>query len=349
MVINNFILSQLTKAFNYELKNSPVIVFAVRGALPSTALGGDFSAAGAFAIQHSLTPARLTFAGAGCTIGLWRKADGCIAVFPGSTLPSSAYLDANPEKIATCNILCPGHYLLRKGIHPRSSSFERHEALLMDDYALSRIPKFKDRGAAKLLLRGKTEYRVILAGDNLHAARNEPRTTNEDSNSSCLDMLQQGYSSSGCITICGQPVQYLKNKYNDTSWNCWQQFQNLLQDVQFVGNFSFLLFEAADFIKMPDNNPGIRYGSSGSAVLTLQHLLANIINLQTGQPYYSGSLNSQFTHDSVTAALELVDALGIAEPKHTVNLSHLLNKTRCFRPSDIGITKQLNRLSHAFH
>ena len=134
MKIDSSTLSALCDEFCYVTGEDKIIIFGVRGSLPLDAQKGDFDATSGFRDGYETGYMKLNYRTSRCTIGLWDKENQKIALFPGSTVPSKQYLLRNKAALKTFNILSPGKYELKKGIHPREkNAFQRHEALLMDD------------------------------------------------------------------------------------------------------------------------------------------------------------------------------------------------------------------------
>ena len=245
MRLNADILSELCTYFNYPVSDTGYAVFAIRGSLPEATLKGDFSDAARWQHEHTMQRTILNYTTALCTIGLWNINSRKIALFSGSTLPSLQYLYQNPSALTSFNILAPGAYTLRKGIHPRSSNYERHEALLMDGYGMATIPQIIKRHKSLRFSRQNISCKVLLPGDNLHAARIEPLPGN-DPMSTCRQTLLLNYSSSGCITITGQPAQYLNHSWSDRTWNSWETFSSYLREDITDPGIDFFLFTYQD-------------------------------------------------------------------------------------------------------
>lgn len=303
MIINSNLLSSLCNYYQYSFTEKGLVIFAIRGSLPKAALRGNFTAISGFKEGYEINSAPINYRSCRCTIGLWNTQLNTISIFPGSTLPSLIYLAANTASLQTFNILCPGNYVLRKGIHPRNENYQKHNALLMDGYGLVKIPvvkKLKNAFAFDMLT---TTYKVTLPGDNLHAARTEPIAI--DAKDYCLQMLELNYSSSGCITIAGQPKEYVQTTLADTTWNCWETFMQLLNENTNQTHFNFVLFDYSDLNSSISTKPEIiRYGSTGNAVEKLQQLLGSITELRTGTPYYNESMTGYFTDKTAAAYLQ---------------------------------------------
>lgn len=343
MIIEGDILFKLCERYQYPLASEHHILFAIRGSLPQAVLHGHFDVATDFKQSHLLKPVRVNYETARCTIGLWDTRINKIALFPGSTLPSKTYLFTHPSSLNTYNILCPGNYELSRGIHPRhENSFQRHDALLMDTYALVEIPQIR-KSKKRLSFNWKeVKYKVLLAGDNLHAARTEPEES--DSNLYGTASLQLKYSSSGCITILGQPQQYVKQKTGNTAWNCWQKFMEMVTKSENVKYFNFILFTYSDFLNKYQKpaSTSIRYGSQGSEVEQIQTVLKSIINLKTGLPYYTGEVDCRFSGQTAIAYFKFQEDFTNGKVAREIHFQDFFSKTKHFNSYQ-------NRSNYAIH
>lgn len=331
MRLNADILSELCTYFNYPVSGTGYAVFAIRGSLPEATLKGDFSDAARWQHEHTMQRTILNYTTARCTIGLWNINSRKIALFSGSTLPSLHYLYHNPSALDTYNILAPGAYKLRKGIHPRSSNYQKHEALLMDGYGMAAIPQIIRGKKSFRFSKQHITYKVLLPGDNLHAARTEPSPGN-DLSAICQEILKLKYSSSGCITITGQPIEYLNYSWSDYTWNSWETFRKYIQEYITTPSTDFLLFSYGDLksIRQKHIPAPLRYGSECSQVVQLQQFLNKVNEYSSGAPYYNGSADGLFTNDTAAATLRFCSDFtgGIARPE--IYLDKLKYKTQHF-------------------
>lgn len=324
MKVDSTILDHLCTTFHYNVEPAPAVIFAIRGCMPVTDaqapwhFGGASACFFARAVPVNYTTAR-------CTIGLWNRTEKRITVFPGSTLPSLSYLTAHPSKQATFNILCPGLYELRKGLHPRSGGAGAHRALLMDGYGIVEVPRLITGAGQVRFASAPKNYRVVLPGDNLHAARNEPQPGGTGS-----DMLMLHYSSSGCITICGKPTELITGVHPHVTWNYWQQFMDRISSYE--NHFPFLLFNAPDIQQATRvRQDFLRYGSSGKQVQHLQKALACIAESTTGMPYYSGATDGRFTNTTVQSFFRFYKDISGQQAGYTLKPNRLFNSIRHFK------------------
>lgn len=298
MVLSHQVLSELSNRFRYAVTNHPLLLFGIRGSLPSG--------------STKIRPVDINYQTPRCTIGIWHRQQAKVFLFPGSTVPSLPYLLKNPSSITTCNVLAPGTYLLRRGIHPREpNNYQPHLAFLMDGYALVQRPTVDTQ--QKRLLVDEKLFSVFLAGDNLHASRTEPGKRCRVPFALKRNLLAQGFSSSGCITIVGQPNQYKQTKLNNSYWNSWERFNTLLteQDLQLQHTLPFLLFEYQDIATPLETSTyaPYRYGACGPAVSYLQQVLREVIHSPSAKPYYEGLISGQLEEETMRSLLRFCSDL----------------------------------------
>ncbi|GAB3044016.1 hypothetical protein GCM10027185_54790 [Spirosoma pulveris] len=289
---------------------------------------------GTFKSTHPVRSVRLNYHTVRCTIGIWLPASGEVALFPGSTVPSASYVYCHPASRATFNILKPGLYQVSRGLHPRSErGFQRHPAFLMDGYGLVEVPNLIKVGQRPRFDFRQVRHEVVLSGDNLHAARTEPEA-GHDSRQNCMASLELPYSSSGCLTITGQPAPYVRHPTADSRWNCWMHFYDLLDRPDFrAGQYDLLLFDNSDLAPgHPSASSGIlRYGSAGPDVARVQNILASVLNGKTGRPFYEGTIDGSFTGATASAYLDFQKTFTHAPLTGQLNLRLFLNATKHFR------------------
>jgi hypothetical protein len=327
MNIEGSVLNELSDAFHFPIEKDPIILFAFRGCLPKDHDKNILSnRAIHFKSVDQLQKVPVNYLNPRCTIGIWDRVSDKIALFPGSTLPSKDYVKRHPSSAATLNVLCPGCYQLRKGIHPRSErGFQPHNALLMDGFGIVGLPLISTTSASIGFSSRIANYDVILPGDNLHAGRMEPT---QKSYSSLLNMK---YSSSGCITVVGQPEEYLTYTHSHTAWNSWTSF---IENVSLTKqkNFTFLLFNVDNRGRASvSNNNTIRYGSKQSAVGDIQYLLSKIVNTKTGHTYYSGDLDCSFSNQTAVSYFNFCRDFSSTKTGWEIQPQEFFNKTKHFK------------------
>jgi hypothetical protein len=333
MKLEGGILYKHCGQYQYLLEENQPVLFAIRGCLPEAAFHGNFKFLTEFKPVHLVRPARLNYETARCTIGLWDTCTHQIALFPGSTVPSKSYLFTHASSLETYNILCPGSYELSRGIHPRHpEGFQRHEAFLMDHYALVEIPPVKKLKNTVRFDWPHAQNKVLRAGDNLHAARTEPEDA--DSPFNWAATLQAKYSSSGCITILGQPAQYVRHPPANAAWNCWHALMDLVNKT-YPGkiNFTFILLTFSDLrhISPKPADRSIRYGAQGPEVAQMQRILNAIIDLSTGLPYYTGDINGQFLHHTALSYLRFQEDFSKGKTACEIQMPRFLSQTKHFK------------------
>ncbi len=333
MNITNSILRNLCEAFHFDLKSEKVVLFAIRGALPKVCFSKMADFLGKPENGHHIKRKKIDFRTFGCTIGIWWTGSGKIAMFPGSTVPSLDYLHRCPETVLHFNTLCPGKYKLEKGIHPKKhSGFQRHEALLMMEEGWILRPEVIRKPSKSAFNFNEITYSIAYPGDNLHASRTEPvqLTDNENGYNS---FLKKPFSSSGCITIAGQPKEYVSNNNAGFFWNSWEQFIEIINSMpQNNAAFSFLLF---DFNDLKELNSGqtrhiLRYGSSGREILKLQKCLSQLYSARLNRFYFMGEPDGVFQSASAHSYLEFMKDYAPQNINGEVDLSEFINKTKHF-------------------
>jgi len=215
---------------------------------------------------------------------------------------------------------------LRKGIHPRSEQgFQPHPALLMDGFGIVGHPHITKTKASTGFSARIVNYDVVRPGDNLHAGRMEP---NVDSNSSLLKLK---YSSSGCITVAGQPEEYLKYNHTHAAWNSWTAFiETVSRTTQ--ENFNFLLFDFEKRRRGPvPENKTIRYGSRQSEVGDIQYLLSKVVNTNTGQSYFSGDIDCSFSNATAVSYFKFCKDFSSSKTGWEIQPQKFFNKTKHFK------------------
>jgi hypothetical protein len=320
MNIEGSILTELCNFFHFPIEEE-IILFAFRGCLPENVSGESIEKFTAFKNSYCLKSIPVNYLTPRCTIGIWNRTSDQIALYPGSTLPSKDYVVRNPSCISTLNVLCPGSYRLRKGMHPRNENgFQPHKALLMDGLGLVGLPNVAINSAIGFNSR-ISNYNVIYPGDNLHAARTEPFPKFYSS------LLGLRYSSSGCITIAGQPSEYLKYNHQNNGWNAWDSFINTVSDF-IQDSFTFLLFNHND-LKMKSRKT-IRYGSKQTEVGQIQHLLSHTISTYSGGFYFSGDIDCCFSGNTAHSYLKFCREYSSSRPSWEIDFQDFSDKTKHF-------------------
>ena len=325
MNIEGSVLNELCDAFHFPIENDPIILFAFRGCLPKGHENDNINHSIHFKSADQLKRVPVNYLNPRCTIGIWDRITDKIALFPGSTLPSKNYVRQHPSSVSTLNVLCPGCYQLRKGIHPRNEQgFQPHKALLMDGFGIVGLPYINKASASTGFSSRIANYDVVRPGDNLHAGRMEPTLKFYSS------LLKLKYSSSGCITVVGQPEEYLRYNHDHTAWNSWTTFIASVSLTE-QKNFTFLLFNFDNRKrKSVAENKTIRYGSRQSEVGDIQYLLSKIVNTNTGQSYYSGDLDCSFSDQTAVSYFKFCKDYSSSKTGWEIQTQQFFNKTKHF-------------------
>ncbi|MGC3946432.1 MAG: hypothetical protein QM762_18240 [Chryseolinea sp.] len=323
MKISGTVLKQLCDTFHFPIENDPAVLFAFRGCLPSDVHQSVTKDSILFRNSDEVNRTRVNYNNPRCTIGIWDRVADKIALFPGSTLPSKDYVRRHPSSVSSLNVLCPGCYHLRKGIHPRNErGFQPHSALLMDGFGIVGIPHVNEKTGFSSRI---ATYDVVRPGDNLHAGRMEPLLNVYSS------VLNLKYSSSGCITVVGQPAEYLQYNHRHTAWNSWTTFieSEILTNQK---NFHFLLFNFDDLNATTVSKSNlIRYGSKRHEVSEIQYLLGGIVNANTGKLYYSGDLHCSFSDITAVSYFTFFKDYFSSIPGWEIQPQSFFTKTKHFR------------------
>lgn len=139
----------------------PVIVFGLRGCkLP------DGTDATGWVAEQPLTLAEPTHLDLDCVVGLWRQADGMIALFRAGTVPAVGYMFTSLVTQGSGTSLLPtGLYQYRRGHHlPNAKGIQRNALIMQGTYPVLRT-------AATLSYNPflPTTAWTLGAGHNIHA------------------------------------------------------------------------------------------------------------------------------------------------------------------------------------
>ena len=219
MKISGTILSNICRNFFYEIGEDRLVLFGIRGGLPNAVLRGNPEVCAEPNKEHGIKSSRLNYSTSRCTVGIWNRQTDQVSLFPGSTVPSVKYLFDNRQALQHFNMLLPGKYELSRGLHPREKDgFQRHDAFLMNEFGHVSIPSVRITKRRLYFNFDIKEEKILLPGDNLHAGRIEPQGDFKNSEEKCLAALHMPFSGSGCITVAGQPTEYLSRPPNIGEW-----------------------------------------------------------------------------------------------------------------------------------
>lgn len=331
MQINDLTLRKLCRLYQYDISNESIIIFAFRGSYPLQCTGSGPDQAGNPEAVKTIFKKSVDYREPACSIGIWNTGTGEIAIFPGSTVPSLTYLHRNPDSTTHFNILCPGKYELKKGIHPRNvTGYQSHEALVMPGKGWVIRPELIKKPKKSAFNFNRVSYAVIFPGDNLHASHSEPLLQEKDK--ICpTPVMNKNFSSSGCLTIVGQPNEYVKHNY-PFFWNYWEQFMLLIRYYSSAEHYVLLLFSFSDLINIDqsDSNVILRYGSKGLYVADLQERLSKISDSISNLRYYKGKINGLMKADTVIAWLKFMKDYSPDNIKGEVNYNEFMALTKHF-------------------
>jgi len=331
MQINDFILKSLCRRYYYDISRESIIIFAFRGSYPLQSLGSDPCQAGIPEKVKKIVSKKINYKKASCTIVIWYPGSGDIALFPGSTVPSLTYMHQNPDTADHFNILCPGKYEYVRGIHPRKiAGYQRHEALIMPGKGWIMRPELIRKQGKSIFNFNEVQYDVVLPGDNLHASRAEPYMPVAGKTDK-KSLINRNYSSSGCLTIIGQPEQYVRHRHSHC-WNFWEQFMQLIKSSSSDRNYTLILFNFSDLINSDNDRERtiLRYGSQGSPVYELQQKLSKIYSAATNSVYFTGKHDGIFQADTAKAWLRFMKDHSPDSVKGEADLPVFRSKTNHF-------------------
>lgn len=299
-------MKKLCRKFSFDVPNDATIIFAIRGSFPLQVQQNKMLHAGFPEKEKYVIRKKVDYKDAACTIGIWNLVSGKISLFPASTVPSLEYLHQNRGAEKYFNILYPGKYRFIKGIHPRSKTrFQRHEALLMPGEGWIMKPGLIRKSGRTGFDFTDVKYDVVYPGDNLHASRWEPES--EEALAGDCTSVKRSFSSSGCLTVAGQPKEYVRSNYT-RFWNSWEQFIQCFQSSPAGTDYSLLLFNYSDLVNIeePVQRNILRYGSQNAMVTELQKQLSEIHNGNYNRAYYTGKHDGVMQAETVKAYIRFM-------------------------------------------
>lgn len=306
--------------FSIEGRENEMIIFGIRGALPTenNVCLIDYSNHLKFENEHLLQRVNVNYYYPRCLIGQWLPATKKVAIFPASTVPNLKVIQRNRKRKHQFNCMQPGFYNFIKGQHPRSNTgYQPHQALRLNGTITLRRANYTLKNRQPVINYGPSaDIHVGNPGDNIHCARNNPRTTRVRSlrgtHFSHDFCMSDYYSSYGCQVIVGCPSQYIPRGETNGNWNAWDKFSsNVYED--FAKNqtiFKYILLDSLDVKNISEadsSNPDlvkVRFGSTGDTVKRLQTGLKNIRSSKTGNPYYNRSIDGDFGRGTANALIQ---------------------------------------------
>ncbi|WP_452603104.1 peptidoglycan-binding domain-containing protein [Pontimicrobium sp. MEBiC06410] len=306
-------------SFSIEGRENEMIIFAIRGALPAAPNVSlmDYSEHMKFKTSHLLQRVNINYYYPRCLIGQWLPAERKVAVFLSSTVPNLKNAQRNRKRKHQFNSMQPGFYNYKKGQHPRNNSgFQPHRALRLNGLITLRRANYTISNGQPVINYGPSaDISVGNPGDNIHCARNNPKTTKvkaiKNDPYSTSFCISDYYSSYGCQVVTGCPPQYIPRGYTNGDWNAWDKFiKNVYDDkAENQDDFKYILLNSCDLYnisKATTSNPAfikVRHGSTGHLVEKLQTGLKRMRSSQTGNPYYSGRVDGDFGKGTAEALI----------------------------------------------
>jgi hypothetical protein len=251
----------------------PVVVFGLRGCRMVT--GGEEAG---WASEHAVVVETPTHLAPKCLVGLWRPADGQIALFRSSTVPAAHNMYASLAEQGNGTSLLPtGLYQYMRGDHKASKpkSIQRGALRMNDSYAVLRT-------AAELTYDPflPTTAWTRGAAHNIHAAG-----------------LSDIFDSAGCQVVHGTYIkpERLKTK---GAWDAFRRFAGTVDETGAAPpataqkNYQYMLLTGLEaalaYHGGADFEAGyspLRFGSSGQKVADLQaQLITNHGSAVKGLP-----------------------------------------------------------------
>lgn len=315
-------LRRLCTIFHIPIReiSGGMVFFGIRGALPpgSDNASFDYSSYGDFKTEHELKAVQLNYFYPRCMLGQWLPQQGKVALFPGSTIPNLALVYRRRKRRNQFNQLVPGCYVYRKGQHPYSDEgFQPHKAFRMQGQVVVRRTDYQVSNDQPFISYGMNDSSIMVSspGDNIHAARNNPkRTLLKDlrgSNYSFSFTMADYYSSYGCQVIVGNPSNYLPSGQTNGTWNAWDRFQHNAYAVHYTSQqeYKYLLFTGLHAYQVSQQNESgstpsvLGFGSKSDLVEKVQEKLNKLNRASSGQAYYQGRIDGDFGPGTAKAVL----------------------------------------------
>lgn len=256
-VLSADVLRLLAERNSFALReDAPVTLFGLRGCrLPD---GVD---ATGWVAEQALTLAAPTHLDLDCVVGLWRQADGMIALFRAGTVPAVGYMFTSLVTRGSGTSLLPtGLYEYRRGHHlPNADGIQRNALIMQGTYPVLRT-------AATLSYNPflQTTAWTLGAGHNIHAGGPNFK-----------------YWSAGCQVVRGDYERSARMK----TTGAWNDFRLMAGTADADGAapvsgqvaFQYMLLTGleaalayAGVAGFADTYRPVRFGSSGAGVAALQ-------------------------------------------------------------------------------
>jgi hypothetical protein len=268
-------LKKLCKINSYQLPETEIIFFGIRGCLPVNDNNSEFKKEQAVYLSDT------NYVNPRCTIGQWSPSKGTIAVFPGSTVPHLNHVKtAHAKGGVGANQMMTGFFHdYRKGTH-KPGSATGHEAFRQT--------------AGRPIRRTADDFdfdnddRVEFSNpcDNLHSAW-------------CMSINHNYYASAGCQVIVGYPKCGKRGSNPDSG--PWKIFKENAYKIS-QQSFPYVLMEGRDAYRTANmgnqkQSARLRFGSKGDLVNDLQKALKE-------KGYYEGKIDGDFGDRTNRAVLK---------------------------------------------
>ncbi len=262
MLISHTILLKALDSLCIDSPKSELMLFAIRGALPTFAIGKWSS-------RIRINGAKPDYKHFRCSIGIWDPVQKKVLLVPGSTVPHISQVKLAAKKNGKgANQMEWGLYDdFTKGEHLQGKP-KGHLALRQTS---NRFIRRTTKGAPYNI---KDKLYFSNPYDNLHCGWNK-------------DWQQEGYSSAGCIVVAGWPFCPRSPEMGEME-GPWKTFQAALYASP-QKKFSLLLieFQKLEKILNPTYKGGLLcFGSRGEKVKLLQKKLKD-------NKLYTGTLHGQ--------------------------------------------------------
>lgn len=251
------LLRRLARRNNFPVPDSGMVFVCVRGATPA-----DLSD-NTFAPSRTIQEISLDYEHMRCTFVQWKLEDGVLALFAGSTVPNRKSIDAALAGKTKANQVIPGCFRYIRGRH-KGSTPNGHDAFRQNIFLpVQRTRDDGDFDLADAIDFARSAKAEEFVWDNIHAAYND-------------DAAKPGYSSEGCLVVCGFPSTTSGKFVERGPWKAFRR--NAYDQTNGQQEFTCMLFEADEVARVAGGKDGdliqlVRYGSRGALVGQVQAAL----------------------------------------------------------------------------
>jgi peptidoglycan hydrolase-like protein with peptidoglycan-binding domain len=285
------LLRRLARRNNFAVPDTGMVFVCIRGGTPADLADNDF------APSRTIREIGLDYEHMRCTFVQWRLDDGTLALFVGSTVPNRKSIDAALAGKTKANQVIPGCFRYVRGRH-KGSSPSGHDAFRQNIFLpVQRTRDDGDFDLADAIDFARSAKAEEFVWDNIHAAYND-------------DAAKPGYSSEGCLVVCGFPSTTSGKFVERGPWKAFRR--NAYDQTGGQQEFTCMLFEADEVARVASGKDGdliqlVRYGSRGTLVGQVQAALVKA-GFEIGTP------DDKFGRNTLIALYEfqkrLFDQLG---------------------------------------